>query len=157
MNVRLDWAEEASCRNSKNDFFSSIVTQEMYDTCYDCPVLQQCRDHALKYERHGFWGAMTESQRNRERKRLRMPSPPALLYEPTESYGGASRRNSVKRSVSQSMTISLGDIPHGTYKGYRMETNAKFTPCDLCREANKIFMREYRKKQKQQTEEVINV
>jgi hypothetical protein len=153
MNVRLDWADDASCRNSKNDFYSTLVTQDMYDTCYECPVLKQCRNHALQYERHGFWAAMTEGQRQRERKRLNISTPPALLFEPVEGVS-ASRRNVIIRSTSALETMALADIPHGTYKGYRMETNAKIPPCDACKTANKLFMREYRKKQKEK--EVVN-
>ncbi|CAN5171015.1 hypothetical protein BH09ACT8_BH09ACT8_10270 [soil metagenome] len=34
--------------------------------CRQCPVLQQCRDHALSTpELHGVWGAMTASERAR--------------------------------------------------------------------------------------------
>ncbi len=32
--------------------------------CRQCPVLQQCRDHALRTpEQHGVWGAMTAGER----------------------------------------------------------------------------------------------
>jgi WhiB family redox-sensing transcriptional regulator len=32
--------------------------------CRQCPVVQQCRDHALRTpENHGVWGAMTASER----------------------------------------------------------------------------------------------
>jgi hypothetical protein len=154
MTVSLDWAAEASCRNSKNDFFSTIVTQEMYDTCYDCPVLQQCREHSLSYELHGFWAAMTPNQRRDERKRLGIQTPPALLFDPMAQSVGKNSRNNPNRvgesiAVRRRNAISSEDIPHGTYKGYRMETNVGMTPCDECREANKIFMREYRKKKKE--------
>ncbi|TRW78552.1 WhiB family transcriptional regulator [Mycolicibacterium sp. 018/SC-01/001] len=34
--------------------------------CRQCPVLQQCRDHALRTpEQHGVWGAMTAGERGR--------------------------------------------------------------------------------------------
>ncbi|WP_122261453.1 WhiB family transcriptional regulator [Ornithinimicrobium cerasi] len=33
-------------------------------TCAQCPVLQQCREHALRMqEPYGTWGGMTESER----------------------------------------------------------------------------------------------
>ncbi|MCG7595711.1 WhiB family transcriptional regulator [Mycobacterium sp. PSTR-4-N] len=34
--------------------------------CRECPVLQQCRDHALRTpEQYGVWGAMTAIERGR--------------------------------------------------------------------------------------------
>ena len=36
--------------------------------CRSCPVLAQCREHALSTpEQHGVWGAMTPSERARRR------------------------------------------------------------------------------------------
>lgn len=35
--------------------------------CRECPVLAQCREHALRTpETHGVWGAMTAQERTRE-------------------------------------------------------------------------------------------
>ena len=32
--------------------------------CYTCPVLEQCREHALRVaEPYGIWGGMSESER----------------------------------------------------------------------------------------------
>lgn len=31
--------------------------------CSGCPVLEQCREYALKYEDHGIWGGTTARQR----------------------------------------------------------------------------------------------
>jgi WhiB family transcriptional regulator, redox-sensing transcriptional regulator len=34
--------------------------------CRECPVLKECRDHALRTpEPHGIWGAMTAQERTR--------------------------------------------------------------------------------------------
>ena len=43
--------------------------------CAKCPVLEQCREHALRVqEPYGVWGAMTEEERrdyvNRRKRRL---------------------------------------------------------------------------------------
>ncbi|WP_026919415.1 WhiB family transcriptional regulator [Gordonia shandongensis] len=38
--------------------------------CAACPVLEQCRSHALRVdEPYGIWGGLTESERNLLRRR----------------------------------------------------------------------------------------
>lgn len=43
--------------------------------CAGCPVLQQCRDHALSvHEPYGIWGGMTETERAEYVRSLRKRS-----------------------------------------------------------------------------------
>lgn len=45
--------------------------------CRQCPVLEECRDHALRTpEQHGVWGAMTANERATELLRRRQTSTP---------------------------------------------------------------------------------
>jgi WhiB family redox-sensing transcriptional regulator len=38
--------------------------------CASCPVLDECRDHALgRPEKDGIWGGMSEAERESERRR----------------------------------------------------------------------------------------
>lgn len=43
------------------------VLKEM---CGACPILVECRDHALHHEEYGFWGGMSGRERKLERRRL---------------------------------------------------------------------------------------
>jgi WhiB family transcriptional regulator, redox-sensing transcriptional regulator len=51
--------------------------------CRECPVLNKCRDHALRTpEPHGIWGAMTPAERTRALlgpARLTQPKPAPIV------------------------------------------------------------------------------
>ena len=61
------------------------VSAEAREACAKCLVVEQCLDWAIKYEQHGFFGAMSPQQRQRERaaKRIALYSPqmnvPAMM------------------------------------------------------------------------------
>lgn len=47
--------------------------------CRECPVLAQCRDHALAVgEVYGIWGGMSESERAMADRRHRAGRPPQV-------------------------------------------------------------------------------
>lgn len=37
--------------------------------CSACPILEECREHAIKHEEYGFWGGMSQDERKAERRR----------------------------------------------------------------------------------------
>ena len=67
----LSWHADASCRDlNVEDFYSDSddnsgerkryeyhKRNELRKVCAKCPVVEQCLNHALKYEHHGFWRA----------------------------------------------------------------------------------------------------
>ena len=71
---RWDWQLEGACREASPETFfhpegergparrnRDAAAKAM---CLRCPVLQQCREHALRVrEPYGVWGAMTEEER----------------------------------------------------------------------------------------------
>ena len=72
-----EWQFDGSCRRADPDIFfhpegERGPTRRRRDeaakaVCVSCPVLQQCRSHALIVrEPYGVWGAMTEDERERE-------------------------------------------------------------------------------------------
>lgn len=36
--------------------------------CHGCPILDGCREHAIRHEEYGFWGGLTVQERKRERR-----------------------------------------------------------------------------------------
>ena len=77
-----DWQARAACLgNDWAVFFSPDAERghardrreaQARQICLPCPVLEQCRDHALAVgEPYGVWGGMTEADRRRHTKRLR--------------------------------------------------------------------------------------
>ena len=69
-----DWQLEGSCRRVSPDMFfhpegergSARRSRDSAakEVCLGCPVLRQCREHALSVrEPYGVWGAMTEDDR----------------------------------------------------------------------------------------------
>lgn len=64
------WVQLALCRNKPHVSFFPERGETLDParlTCAECPVRQQCLDHALKHDiQHGIWGGMSA----RERKRI---------------------------------------------------------------------------------------
>ncbi|MET0705047.1 MAG: WhiB family transcriptional regulator [Mycobacterium sp.] len=70
-----DWQLQGKCRDLPPEMFfpDDHVTSIRHRqekaakvVCQQCPVLAQCRDHAMRTpEPHGIWGGMTASERAR--------------------------------------------------------------------------------------------
>ncbi|MCV7229175.1 WhiB family transcriptional regulator [Mycolicibacterium komossense] len=70
-----NWQLQGKCRGESPEIFfpddngrADRRRQENIakSICRQCPVLQQCREHALRTpEPHGIWGGMTASERTR--------------------------------------------------------------------------------------------
>ncbi|EID79856.1 MULTISPECIES: WhiB family transcriptional regulator [Rhodococcus] len=91
-----DWRELAACRGIASSVFfcpdgerghaRARREAEARLICRDCPVLAQCRDHALTAgEPYGIWGGMTETDRRRHARAHRrgghrppLPAPSAV-------------------------------------------------------------------------------
>ena len=69
-----DWQLHSACRGEASEVFyhpdgerGRARTQREHRAkaiCYSCPVLSQCREHALRVaEPYGIWGGMSESER----------------------------------------------------------------------------------------------
>lgn len=45
--------------------------------CSDCPILNECAEHAISHEEYGFWGGLTAQERKivRRRRQQKMVSP----------------------------------------------------------------------------------
>ncbi|QDQ95235.1 WhiB family transcriptional regulator [Rhodococcus sp. WB9] len=80
-----DWQHRASCRGTNTDLFFSPDGERgnvrarreraAKQICQDCPVLEQCRAHALTAtEAYGIWGGMSETERSRHIRRTRVPA-----------------------------------------------------------------------------------
>ncbi|MDT2007497.1 WhiB family transcriptional regulator [Rhodococcus opacus] len=84
--IDRDWQHRASCRGTDTDrFFSpdgergSVRAQREHaakQICQDCPVLAECRTHALTTEAYGIWGGMSESERARHTRLTRLAARP---------------------------------------------------------------------------------
>ncbi len=69
-----DWQLQGACRGEASDVFyhpdgergraRTNRENRAKAICYSCPVLEQCREHALAVaEPYGIWGGMSESER----------------------------------------------------------------------------------------------
>ena len=70
-----DWQLHSKCRGEASEIFyhpdgerGRARTQRENRAkaiCFECPVLTQCREHALRVaEPYGIWGGMSESERS---------------------------------------------------------------------------------------------
>lgn len=60
------WREHAKCAGRGDLFFDDLYEQQAKAICADCPVREQCLEHALRTpEQYGIWGGMTPQERRR--------------------------------------------------------------------------------------------
>lgn len=75
-----DWQMHGSCRGLDSSVFfhpegergqaRAQRERRAKQVCAECPVLTQCRSHALAVdEPYGIWGGLTEAERNLMRRR----------------------------------------------------------------------------------------
>ncbi|MBV6759160.1 WhiB family transcriptional regulator [Rhodococcus opacus] len=87
-----DWQHLASCRGTDTDMFfspdgerGSVRARREHaakQICHNCPVLAECRDHALTTtEAYGIWGGMSETERTRHTRRTRHAARPPRAWE----------------------------------------------------------------------------
>jgi WhiB family redox-sensing transcriptional regulator len=69
-----EWQQEGLCRTGNPEMFFHPEgergpsrrrrAERAVAICQECPVLQRCRNHALRHrEPYGVWGGMTEEER----------------------------------------------------------------------------------------------
>lgn len=79
---KWDWQYQGACRELDTELFFHPEGErgssrrrratEAKAVCADCPVMDQCRSHALAAkEPYGIWGGLTEEER---RERLSKPA-----------------------------------------------------------------------------------
>ncbi len=86
---RLDWQEDAACREHENTLFFGPDHQESElekqsrearakTVCHSCPVAEQCLEFAMDTnQKYGIWGGLTDRERaslKRRRARARRAS-----------------------------------------------------------------------------------
>lgn len=77
--MEQDWQQLALCAGHPPQTFfldgasgDALIAREVHakQICRGCPVVRQCRDHAVNApELHGIWGATTPRERERLRRR----------------------------------------------------------------------------------------
>ena len=86
-----EWQMQGACRGMDSGFFfhpegergpaRAYRESRAKEICQGCPVLEQCRRHALTvHEPYGVWGGLSEAERDEivrgGTRRLRMPLTP---------------------------------------------------------------------------------
>lgn len=68
-----EWVEQAKCKDADPDEFFPEKGGSGINTalriCKSCPVVEPCLDWAMRNERLGVWGGMSERQRYKLKKR----------------------------------------------------------------------------------------
>jgi WhiB family redox-sensing transcriptional regulator len=71
------WRTEAACRGAAMSLFfpdpgADVAVREAKAICARCPVMAECRAHALRSPgERGIWGGLTEQDRHKARQERR--------------------------------------------------------------------------------------
>ena len=72
---RFGWMKRGQCRGLPTALFypeEDEDPQEALEVCASCPVIKNCASYALRFEADGIWGGMTEDERIKRRKSLKI-------------------------------------------------------------------------------------
>jgi WhiB family redox-sensing transcriptional regulator len=111
-NEDVSWMDDGECRGLYGLMHPhrGDATADSKALCAICPVRAECLEYALRHsEMFGIWGGTSERERRRMR-RLRAAKP---------------------RTMNPRLC--------GTDSGYRQHYRYDQTPCDLCREAHRVY------------------
>lgn len=73
------WRDKARCRGEDPELWFPVATtgplytdqvRRAKNVCRQCPVVQPCREHALRAGESGVWGGTTEVERSYRRQAL---------------------------------------------------------------------------------------
>jgi WhiB family transcriptional regulator, redox-sensing transcriptional regulator len=79
--------------------------------CADCPILTECREHAVRHELYGFWGGLTMKERKKERKRrgITLDSPSVINQR---IYSARVREQRERERDALSLLSAGGTVEH---------------------------------------------
>ncbi len=66
------WFDYAKCVGMDTEIFFAEGTQFAKQFCSNCPVIEACREEAVKNHLRGVWGGTTESERESIRRKRRV-------------------------------------------------------------------------------------
>lgn len=139
--IDYSWQSEAKCQGMDiNKFYLTHgrkTSSSVAATCSECPVKQECLDHALKYEEYGYWGGTTPFQRIKLRRQLGI-NLVSLNFE----YVKQEKEYSPKKPKRVC----------GTYSGYKGHRLIAEESCKPCKEANNRYITELKLRKKAKVE-----
>lgn len=69
------WYDYAKCFGMDTEIFFAEGTVFPKMFCSNCPVIESCREEAVRNHLRGVWGGTTESERETIRRKRRTPDP----------------------------------------------------------------------------------
>ena len=125
-----EWQQKGNCYVQKLPvqlFYpgpGQVISRDIVDACASCPVKKECLEHALIFEKYGYWGGTSEKSRIRIRKERKLNT----LF-PDEELN-LPRKN---RAVAVC----------GTRAGYAAHKRKGEPYCDECKLAKSAIARDY--------------
>jgi WhiB family redox-sensing transcriptional regulator len=150
MDIDFSWQSEANCKGIPTQEFyptrGQVISQELKKRCIECPVKEQCLEHALSYEAYGYWGGTSENQREsiRRSQGIMLRRPESLYFEGTNAERRKSEEARVKIVGRGRKSVAVC----GTRPGYNAHLRREEKPCDDCKRAQCDYIMEFKKKKK---------
>lgn len=96
--IDYSWRSSGNCIGyDVNDFYperGTPIPKHVKRACEECPVKQQCLNHALLYERYGYWAGTTEERRRSIRREKGIKSvTPEIMFNQSEAQLRKQMRN----------------------------------------------------------------
>lgn len=158
----MTWQQEAACLDVDPDMFfdpDRTVQLQAIAVCQRCPVMQICRQKALDHvgvDKHGVFGGLTPSGRERARAANRPPKPKLPVVGRRCSLDGCERKHLARGMCSAHYTAWTKAGRPDEMPVERPQKPAP-TPCTIADcDARSVarglchvhYMREYRKRQR---------
>jgi len=137
--IDFSWQQHAECRGLSVDLFyvgaRGSISQEVKDACDRCPVREECLNHALHHEAHGYWAGTSGKQRIQIRA-----SRGIVMKKPEASYWEENKVTSPEKTKKKEPAVC------GTFGAYQRHIRRKETVDPDCRKAQQEYRKIYKEK-----------
>ena len=140
--IRTEWMKHSNCKDINPGLFyierGEQISQDVINACLACPVQEQCQEYAIKHEKYGYWGGLSEKARQnlRTERGIKLESPngdwmnwQAVTRQIRAANFGEKKVKVSTKKVAQCATVS----------GYMKHRRDKTVICEPCRQANREY------------------
>lgn len=150
MDTKIDysWQKNSACKGMDIELFypahGKSPSRQLSDVCENCPVFDDCLDHALRYEEYGHWA----NTGPKDRREMRIDLGIELITINTDFLANQYAEEIAKMEATATATIKGRGrkvAQCGTRSGYGAHRRKGETPCEACRSAQNESVKKFNK------------
>lgn len=151
------WQKLAACKGMGIESFypahGKSPSSKLIDKCEDCPVSNECLEHALQYEEYGYWANTGPIDRREMRKERGIQLVNINIAFLQNQYIEESQKIQETTPMIKGRGRKIAQC--GTRSGYGAHRRKKEWPCDACKAAQNKHVKLYNLNKKDKENEIF--